>query len=101
MRDKIKKSLLEQLRLKGAKSEFYNDTINDYMSFWDTKNALQKDIEERGVVYKDFSSVGVEMYKNNLSVKDLIAVNKQMMQILKDLGLNTPTEDLGNEDDLI
>ncbi|KSU88916.1 MULTISPECIES: P27 family phage terminase small subunit [Priestia] len=96
----IRKSLLEQLENRGFSGEVYRDLVNDYMNLWDNKNALQKDIKERGVVFKDRSSVGVEMYKNNPSVKDQLAVNKQMLQILKDLSLNIPVEDDEDEDDL-
>ncbi|AQX55913.1 P27 family phage terminase small subunit [Priestia flexa] len=96
----IRKSLLEQLENRGFSGEVYKDLVNDYMNLWDNKNALQKDIKERGVVFKDRSSVGVEMYKNNPSVKDQLAVNKQMLQILKDLSLNIPVEDDEDEDDL-
>lgn len=98
-REDVRKSLLQQLSYKGADADYYSDVINDYMALWDTKTALQKDIDSRGVVYKDKSSVGIEMYKNNPSVKDLLATNKQMMAILKDLELNTPTEAPATEDD--
>lgn len=97
----VKKSLLEELERRGFSGDVYKDLINDYMCLWENKNALQKDIKTRGVVYKDVSSVGVEMYKNNPSVKDQLAVNKQMLQILKDLSLNIPKEVEDDEDDLI
>lgn len=96
----IKKSLLEQLEIRGFSGDVYRDLVNDYMNLWENKNALQKDINSRGVVFKDRSSVGVEMFKNNPSVKDQLAVNKQMLQILKDLSLNVPVEDEEDEDDL-
>lgn len=100
-RASVKKSMLEQLALKGLDTDFHKDFVNDYMSLWDTKDGLQKDIKSRGVVYKDFSSVGVEMFKNNPSVKDFIATNKQMMQILKDLGLNVAAPPANDGSDLI
>lgn len=102
-REKVRNSLLSQLKRKGASADYYEDVINDYMALWDTKTALQNDIDSRGVVYKDYSSVGIEMYKNNPSVKDLLATNKQMMAILKDLELNVPVEggEADEEDDLI
>lgn len=87
---RIKESLLKQLQLMGATADFYSDLINDYMSFWDIKVALIKDIKKRGVTYTDYSSVGVEMQKNNPSTKELVVVNKQMMSVLKDLGMNEP-----------
>lgn len=88
-REKIKNSLLAQLKSLGASLEHYEDLINDYMDLWDIKEALTNDIQTRGVTYKDYSSVGVEMHKNNPSTKELVMVNKQMLSLLKELGLST------------
>lgn len=88
-REKIKNSLLAQLKSLGASLEHYEDLINDYMGLWDIKEALTNDIQTRGVTYKDYSSVGVEMQKNNPSTKELVMVNKQMLSLLKELGLST------------
>lgn len=85
----VRKSLMDQLTTKSADVEHYVDMIDDYMNFWDTKNALSDDIKKRGVMYKDKSSVGVEMQKNNPSVKELVMVNRQMLSILKEMGLST------------
>lgn len=98
-KDDIRNSLMEQLANKGANVSHFEDLINDYIEFWKTKNALQKDIAKRGVMYEDLSSVGVKMQKNNPSVKELVMVNRQMLQILKDLGLNTDNVGCGNEDE--
>ena len=99
-RTDIKKSLILQLQIKGADLDHFKDMVDDYMSLWDIKCALIKDIKKRGVTYKDFSSVGVEMQKNNPSVKELVAVNRQMLSILKELEINTRLvvgEDDGSE----
>lgn len=85
----MKQSLILQLKNKGADVEHFSDMINDYISFWDIKSKLQKDIKTRGICYRDKSSTGVEIQKNNPSIKELVAVNRQMLAILKDLGLNT------------
>ena len=89
-------SLIKQLRAKGAETEHFLDIINDYMEFFDTKKALQEDIKERGVSYKTLSANGFEITKQNQSVKDMVAVEKQMLSILKELGLTTD-EPTGNE----
>jgi uncharacterized protein YbaP (TraB family) len=99
-RKDILESLQEQLAMKGASLDHYVDLLNDYMTLWDTKNALSTDIKKRGVVYKDVSSVGVEMWKNNPSVKELVMVNRQMLTILKELKLSTDEMGGGDEDDL-
>jgi len=99
-REKIEFSLMEQLAIFGAMKDHYADLINDYMDFWDVKNSLIKDIKTRGITFKDFSSVGVEMSKNNPSVKELVMVNKQMLSLLKELGLNTANAKSGEVDEL-
>lgn len=93
----IRNSLITQLENIGADLNHFIDLVNDYMELWDVKNSLIKDIKSRGVVYRDFSSVGVEMQKNNPSVKELVGVNRQMLSILKEL--NISTSNLGGEGD--
>ena len=97
-RESIKNSLEKQLAMMTATKDHYVDLINDYMGLWDVKNALFADIKLRGVTYKDVSSVGIEMQKNNPSVKELVTVNKQMLSVLKELGLITANARSGEED---
>jgi hypothetical protein len=96
-RKQISESLLQQLAIQGAAIECFEDLISDYMDFWDTKNALIQDIKNRGVTFRDLSSTGIEMHKNNPSVKELVSVNKQMLSILKELHLET--DKVGMTDD--
>jgi len=98
-RQRIEESLLEQLEMKGADMDHFVDLVEDYMSLWDVKNDLLEDIKKRGVMYKDFSSVGIEMMKNNPSVRELVGINRQMLSILKDLDINTKTVALFDDDD--
>jgi len=86
-RTTIYDALLAQLRVNKAVTEYNEDLLKDYMALWDTKSGLIKDIKKRGVTYQDVSAAGVVMWKNNPSVKELVAVNKQMMCILEKLGL--------------
>lgn len=97
---KIEDSLLEQLALLGAMKEHYIDLIRDYMGLWEVKTALLSDIKSRGVTYNDYSSAGVMMQKNNPSVKELVMVNKQMLSLLKELGLSTSNIRDGEVDEL-
>ena len=94
-RAEVKKDLLEQLKTQGKTGKHFEDLINDYCSLWDIKTKLIKDIKTRGVMYEDYSSVGVKVMKNNPSTKELVMVNRQMLAILKDLDLNSAeaTED--------
>lgn len=73
----------------GAHVDHYEDLVNKYIEFWAIEKKLTADINKRGVVFTDKSSVGVPMMKNNPSVKEKVMVNRQMLQILKDLGLST------------
>lgn len=86
---KIKESLLRQLEVKGANVPHFYDLICDYLVLYKTKKMLQKDIMTRGVSYKTMSASGYEITKQNQSVKDLVAVEKQMMSMLKEMGLTT------------
>ena len=96
----IQASLQEQLALKGASLDHYEDLLSDYMNLWDTKNKLILDIKKRGVVYQDVSASGNLMWKNNPSIKELVLVNKQMLSILKELKLSTNEAGGGDADDL-
>jgi len=97
---KIENSLLEQLALLGAMKEQYIDLIRDYMALWDTKTELRKDIKKEGVSYKEYSSTGSLVKKNNPSVKDFVMVNKQMLSLLKELGISTANNGDGEGDEL-
>lgn len=86
---KIKESLIKQLEVKKANVPHFYDLICDYLELYDTKKKLQKDIKERGVYYKTTSASGYEIMKQNQSVKDLVAVQKQMTSMLREMGLTT------------
>lgn len=97
-REKLRKSLLKQLKDIGADLPHFVDMVERYMDLWDISEALKEDIQERGTKYQDCSSTGVLMWKNNPSVKEQIMVSRQMMQILKDLNLTT--DNLAKDDAL-
>lgn len=100
-RAKIKESLIKQLEVKKADVPHFIDLIYDYLELYDTKRMLQDDIKDRGVAYETTSANGYKIMKQNQSVKDVVAVEKQMLSILKEMGLTTdaPTgNDVVNED---
>lgn len=97
-RREIKASLEMQLKKKGAETEHFRDLINDYMAFYDIKRSLEKDIKQRGISYETLSASGIPIIKQNQSVKDLVAVNKQMLMILDKLQLTTD-KTIGDEDE--
>ena len=94
------KSLKEQLKSRGADIPCFLDLIDDYGKLWTIKNKLIADINKRGVVYDDVSSVGVPMKKNNPSTKELLGVNRQMLCILEKLGLETKNVSSDEDDEL-
>ena len=95
-RKKVEQSLRDQLEHLGADVAHFEDLIDDYLKFWDIKEMLQADVKERGVSYQDQSNRGVQMWKNNPSVSELVKVNTRMLAILKEMGLTT--ENVPNDD---
>ena len=93
----IKKDLVDQLERRGVYGRHYLDLINDYMSLWDIKNKLIKDIEQRGVSVHWCNGGGQEGYKKNDSIAELNKTNAQMLKILNELGLKA--EPLEENDD--
>ena len=89
-RKEIKKSLIEQLRSRGLDIALFADQVDDYMQLWDLKEMLIEDIRETGLRTKDG--------KDNTSPKQLPIVNRQMLSLLKTLGVTTDNI-VGEEDD--
>lgn len=87
IREQIKQDLIDQLERQGVYGQHYLDLVDDYMALWDVKNALIKDIKERGVTTKYQNGANQWGYKKNDSVSELVKVNAQMLKILSELGL--------------
>lgn len=94
----IKCSLLRQLEKKGANIAVFEDLIDDYMKFYDIKKKLQKDVDSRGVTFKEKNCKGELVQKENPSVKNLINTNKQMLSIIDKLKLD-PDSVIPDEDE--
>lgn len=86
---KIKKSLIKQLKDKGANVEHFLGQIDSYIWYFNEEKSMQKDVKERGRTFKTTSASGYEIEKENPSVKNALAYNKQQLAILKELGLTT------------
>ena len=96
----ILESLISQLEKKQADISCFLDLIDDYMALYDIKKKLKTDIKKRGVSYEAQSASGkATIIKQNQSVKDLVAVNKQMLMILDKLGLTTEKTIRDDDDD--
>ena len=100
IRRRIETSLMEQLALLGAMKEHYMDLIQDYLKLWDVKKMLFEDIAERGITFKEINASGMKVEKNNPSTKEVMAINKQMLSLLKELGLSTSNASGSEDDDL-
>ena len=59
-----------QLQARGADIPVFVEIVDRYISFWKTAQALQKDIDDRGVMISEMNSVGAEVMKPNPSIKE-------------------------------
>lgn len=95
---KIKENLLNQLKIKDRYEEVYIDLVNDYMSLWELKNELIRDLKERGAQIEVINSKGFKQLKKNDSSDSLLKCNAQMLKLLTELGLSA-SEVIANRDD--
>lgn len=96
----IKKDLLDQLERNGTVGRHFNDLVDDYMVMWVTKCLLNDDIKERGVLLKYDNGGGQKGSKKNDSVNQQISINKQMLALLLQLGIETSKSIEDEDDDL-
>lgn len=96
----VKGSLIKQLEDKKANVEHFKSLIDDYLWYWNQEKAMQKDIKERGFMFKTTSASGFIIDKENPSVKNAVAYNKQKLAILKELELNTRNVVIEDDDEL-
>ena len=99
LREQIRQDLTDQLERQGVYGRHYLDLIEDYMALWDTKNALISDIKKRGVMIKYQNGENQWGYKKNDSVGNLVKVNKQMLGLLRELGLRAADFEADSDDD--
>lgn len=98
---KIKEDLITQLDALGKNDAFNLDLVEDYMTLYDLKTKVKKDITTKGLRYKALNGNGFETEKPNESIINFTKINTQMLKILNDLGLKEPSSDLGDDDDLL
>ncbi len=89
VRKRVKTSLEDQLKAKGADIDLFIDQIKDYMTMWDLKEQLKDDIEENGLRLMYRTANGGVAEKDNPSVKQIPLINKQMLMLLKQLDIST------------
>lgn len=87
-RKKIRDALENYMLEKGLKTEHFTDMLEDYMSLYDAKMGLLRDIRERGTKVTVYMANGTGNVKTNDSIQDLLKVNTQMLKILDTLGVD-------------
>lgn len=100
-RSEIKQDMLDQLERNGVYGSQYTNLVDDYMSMWDIKNKLLKDIKKRGINIEWDNGGGQKGIKKNDSLTQLYKINSEMLSVRKELGLQpTKNKAVADEDDL-
>lgn len=84
----IRKDLIKQLKERGTSQAHYESLVDDYIKFWNVKEELLADINERGVNIEYTNTAGHQAWKRNDSVSEVVKVQNQMLKILGDLGIS-------------
>ncbi|MCM1026515.1 MAG: P27 family phage terminase small subunit [Roseburia sp.] len=85
----IKKGLINQLEKKGAKTAHFLSLVEDYMFLHGQVQKMKTSIRQKGMEYEAVSAAGKTYQKENPAAKNIILYNRQMLAILKELGLST------------
>ena len=99
LKNEIKEDLLNQLENNGTYGRHYVELVDDYMSMWEIKNKLLKDIDERGVSVEYIHGAGQRGFKKNDSVPEFIRTNAQMLKLLSELGLKPSPKEVDSDGD--
>lgn len=96
---RIKSDLMDQMERNQTYGKHFEDLLNDYMSLYEIKNMLIKDIEKRGVTVEYNNGGGQKGIKKNDSIERFLKANTQMLKILDALGIKAVQETDGEFDD--
>ena len=88
--DKIKESLLDQLKAQNKVTDYCVDMVETYMAHWRLKEQLIEDIQKNGLRISVTSGNGFDTDKPNSSIGDLQKETSTMLQILDKLDIRTP-----------
>jgi len=94
----IKQDLLQQLENSGLYGMHYIDLVDDYMTMFDVKNKLAREMKKNGPMIEWQNSESQKGVKANPATKEFRETNKRMTELLKVLGLKEPVYE-GNDDD--
>jgi hypothetical protein len=85
--DNIRKSLIAQLKEKGADVSHFMSLIDDYMYYYQQEKAMHADVRKNKRTIKSISAAGKQYDRENPAVKDAVLYNRQKLAILSALGL--------------
>lgn len=88
--DKIRESLIDQLRAQNKVTDYCVDLVETYMTHWRLKETLARDIEKNGIRITVHTGNGHDKTIANPSTGDLQKETSIMLQILDKLGLRDP-----------
>ena len=88
--EKIRDSLLDQLKAQNKVTDYCVDLVGTYMTHWRLKEQLAADIAENGIRITVATGNGHEKEMANPSISDLQKETSIMLQILDKLDLKTP-----------
>lgn len=94
----MKQDLLQQLENSGLYGMHYVDLVDDYMTMFDAKNKLAREMKKNGPMIEWQNSESQKGVKANPATKEFRETNKRMTELLKVLGLKEPVYE-GNDDD--
>lgn len=92
----LKKSITQNLKDRGLTDTVYLDKRDEYMTFWVRLKELEADIADRGVTVEDEKR---GMRVENRSVSLSVQVSKQMLAIMKSLGISDLAKNARSGDD--
>ena len=97
---KIEKSLIEQLQNKGADTEHFRALVKDYVWMDGQVRKMKQSIRKEGILVEAVSAAGKKYKKENPAVKNVILYSRQMLAILRDMGLRVDSTVLEDDDEL-
>lgn len=89
-KDIIKNSLVTQLKLRKADTPFFLAMVDEYIYFYEKLTELKKIVKDEGIFIKTpYNNSGAVKQTVNPAMSEIENVNKQMLNILRDLKLTT------------
>lgn len=84
--EKIRQSLTDQLKLRNSDIEVFREQIESYCRFAKLEDELWNDIATKGrMIVVTAATSGKKVEKENPSVKQVVMVSKQKIDILRKL----------------